>query len=380
MEQQLTPEKQCHVAFLSSLSGMNRKMREDLYAANKPLLWVAEGNRPDLAEKRPMEIVDTCIEALSNSELFICCLLGNDRGQSAGGTLIEVGDVEAQVSYFEIEVFAAAARGLPIVFLETETFSADQRLAEWLEILQRSAVPVLWEEKSKVKDLPARIKNLITRRQELVTNWKTEAEGATKRLLMALVSARGNVEAVRHGGSDLLWSNRNRFERSYSDDQVLQRATALLETVKNQSDPNRKMSRLYFVFRELFARPYTETKSPELLACWNDALGEWWGASSWYGLHNHISMGVISTLGTQAVVRESLKRTAASDVIAPDNLLPPHGPLASAYYSLGKLLVGVQRRTVLKTSLVLTERVIIIRSAVTAIQAFTLCVDVFNFC
>src|SRR4051812_29794977 len=99
-----------HVAFLSSLSGAYQRLREDIYVANKPRLWVAEGNRPDLAGKPPLEIVDTCIDAISRSELFICLLIGDGERRSRGGTLIEVGDVEAQVSYFEIEVFTAAAR------------------------------------------------------------------------------------------------------------------------------------------------------------------------------------------------------------------------------------------------------------------------------
>jgi hypothetical protein len=66
-------------------------------------------------------------------------------------------------------------------------------------------------------------------------------------------------------------SNHNRVERSHSDDEVLQRARALLAAVEAQTDSTRKLGRLYFVFRELFARPYDETKSPDLLACWNDA-------------------------------------------------------------------------------------------------------------
>ena len=81
--------------------------------------------------------------------------------------------------------------------------------------------------------------------------------------------------------------------------------------------------------------PYLETSDPEPLALWNSTFEMWWGSSAWYGLHNHLAMGAIGALWSQHVVRDRLRDY--NKFKDSDDLLPPWGSLASAYYSLARV-------------------------------------------
>lgn len=329
-----------HLAFLSSLSLGLRKLRRDLHDDCRGQLWVAEIDRPDLKTKHPLEIVDVCVQALKQSEVFICVLGGSARATRTGGTAIDVSGLETRVSYFEIEVFQAALSQIPVVLLQRSDFSPGPRMQEFLHVLQRSAVVT-----RRVESLPsgndnARIRKearaAIDDRAELKQKASRTAQSAAGDLVERLASARSQLPNVGAGGTDMLWMHGDSIGEAVGDQATLSRAIALLEIAEAEKQHDRRLSRLYLAFRELMTIPYQTTLDPDVLSAWNSAFDLWCGSASWYGLHNHTTMGVIGGLWSQHVVRQRLAGLTGAKSRAGD-LRPPSGALASAYLSLSRL-------------------------------------------
>jgi hypothetical protein len=332
------------VAFLSSLSDGLENLREQLFADSKGQLWVAEQNRSDLdpGKKHPLEIVDACVDALKQTEIFICVLGGSEQAMLAGGTPIELGGIESLVSYFEIEIFQASLIQIPIVFFERAGFTPGRSMAEFLKVLNRSAVVTRWIKglpNSETTQIRNAVKATIQNRGNLQKRAARQLRRAASDLATRLIATRGRLRDVLAGGSDMLWMQGDRISpkpRKSGDEATLNRAQNLLRIAAEEKRHDHRLSRLYLVFRELMASFYLDSFDPKPLGLWNSAFGLWCGSAAWYGLHNHLALGVIGGLWSQHLVRARLQKDRPSDIINAD-LRPPLGGLASAYLSLAKL-------------------------------------------
>src|SRR6202022_17094 len=99
--------------------------------------------------------------------------------------------------------------------------------------------------------------------------------------------------------SDMLWMLGDSIRTGSPDASTIARARKLLEAAAKEKRHDRRLSRLYLVFRELMTMPSLDTRETEALALWNSAFGMWCGSAAWYGLHNHLAMGVIGGLWSQ---------------------------------------------------------------------------------
>ena len=97
------------------------------------------------------------------------------------------------------------------------------------------------------------------------------------------------------------------------------------------------MSRIWIGVRELWAAPYINSLDLELLQYCNILLGEWAKAGAWYGLHADTPLGCLAALNSVTDVRLQIQQHHSSKVL-PQDTAYPGGALASAKYSIAKLL------------------------------------------
>lgn len=321
-----------HYAFLSSpLLGLQevRGRIHDLDLPDEKRVWVDELDRRNLPEDS-FEILDDLFDRIRKSSVFIV-LLSNERY----GTPLPVGQEQAHASFWEAELFYAALSGKPIkVFWiesagrKTET-SPDPRLASLLQILRFALPRESWSGPYSPEGVVSAV------REYLLTNEDVGKVGRElPRLVEALAVDRG-LDAI--GGSAERESLT--FLNGYLHDPTVRPNVAVIETllrsVQDLGNEERRLSRLWLVFRELSGSRIDEKENADLLPFWNSFFGAWSSAGSWYGLHAHLHLGVLSALTTQARVRQKMKTLRSSKW--PQELTRyPGGPLASSRYSIAR--------------------------------------------
>ncbi len=314
-------------AFLSSLYTEHKKLREDLYSIGKGRLWVAEHSDKALADRPPLEIIDTLIDRVREADLFICVLGGphTGRGTYDHGTPIPVDDRLSNVSYFEIELYQAALLQKPIALFISNGFSPQARLRTVLDILQ-FAFPDAWPTPMDDQEIIEKVGALLeSENQSPVIHYKRLVTGFDNARSKPLKSSGPNREILFLDGA---------FEqrRSFPDKELID---SIISSIDTTVDHERRLARLWIAIRELMAAPYYEPRYKEFRETWNKSLGSWAKAGAWYGLHGHIYMGCVAALHRMAEVREIIRQssTTSKDPVMTGH---PGGPLASAYYSIAK--------------------------------------------
>jgi hypothetical protein len=345
-----------HVAFLSSLSEGLWTLREQLHSDNGGKLWVAEKSDENLKLLHPLARADACITALISSEVFICVLAGEGASAVHGGTPIELDGLESLVSFFEIEVFEAALHSVPLVLLMHKEFRPGRRMEEFLRVLRRSSVVAHSKEKLVNKEIILEVRHAIKNRKALRRAAARGLRRAARTFASELVAQRANLRNVYLGGSDMLWLRGMDMKSDEPDGATFARAKQLLAVAKAQERHDVRLSRLYHAFRDLMTMPYRQTEDREVLHLWDESFGLWCGSAAWFGLHNHVALGVIGGLWSQDLVRQrlmpSLKKNERRE------LVQPWGSLASAYYSLSRLCTPRWRLKVADVGIELANRVI----------------------
>ncbi len=326
-------------AFLSSLTSDLKDLRKGLHAALPSLLWVAEYDYPELnpEAKEPLEIVDALLEQLKLCDLFICVLGGNRNAEGKKGTPIQVSTVSSQVSYFEIEVFQAALHRIPAIFLKRSDFVPSPDLAGFLELLRGCAIEARWIENLSNNQIKFEVERAIGEREELRAASQDRISLAAGELAERLLRQRGNLKGARPGQSDMLFLQGKELFHEHSNGSF-DKAKTLLASASRESRHDHRLARLYLALRELMSMPDRHSEDSELLLLWNDLLDMWWGSAAWYGLHNHLSMGALGALSSQLKIRDRLSIYFPKE----KGFRPPLGSLASAYFSLSKLVLDKQ--------------------------------------
>jgi hypothetical protein len=104
-------------------------------APGQMFTWIAERSEPDLSkpDHDPLAVVDRLVEVLQTSQLYVCILADQRGGTADHGSPISVGSNDTAVSYFEIELYAAAMYGKPVHLYLLEGFSPGPRLQKLLD-------------------------------------------------------------------------------------------------------------------------------------------------------------------------------------------------------------------------------------------------------
>jgi hypothetical protein len=337
------PERKYRV-FLSSFSSEDGVPWDD----RSPLRWIrqraamlsgvyvaeqADRGLGDLVNANEhLAVVDTLLEQLSHCEHLICILGGARRGSFEHGTPIAISGRASATTYFEIELFQAAARRMRTDVFILKGFDPGPRLRALLRIVGR-ALPLSLDDQPREKEEILQLIEDVASRQSLRPAPAKCAGWLAEEFFADRVKGISPIDNVLFLGGET-------ETRSVKPDKWL--IEELLNEYETLPDMQRRMSRLWIAARELMSVSYlpgeesSDTKRV-FLPLWNRVLGHWWGCAAWSGLHAHIFGSTIAALNSQTVVREELRNIGMKSTDAVE-VNDPIGPLASAYYSLAKTL------------------------------------------
>jgi hypothetical protein len=284
-------------------------------------MWVAEYSNRELTSQTPWrEIVDTCVAGVVDCDLLIALLFRR------WGAAIPVDDAgPSATSFLEIELFHAAPRRVPVVFLEVEDFQPDPELARLIEVLKSVTRGEQWLRVPE-RELEAKALAVID---------AVAAKDLAPPSLVALPDALSDERSFRRLPDELRSTRLSLLGRfgpsteaaSYSGD----RAGALLADARrlgsdgplNYAD---RLSRLWMALRELSKLP-AEALDPRALAAWTEVADLWASPAAWLQLHGPLRLGVLAALQTKGDLNGRYR----------PNVEPPYGAFASEAYSIGKV-------------------------------------------
>lgn len=278
-------------------------------------IWLAE----DFAQLNPSSTLSPlekalfCVEGVRQADTYVAVV------RSRYGSGIDLAAHErTQASFFELELFEAALLQKPALIFILKGAELSDRLEGLLRLLAPAFPGLVWISLDE-DEIYRRVSRLV---EVLDHPWR--------RLRLNPVAP--SVRRV----SDQLTSHRHQLYDplgelppfQFLDGRIDQSATApseavvedLLGRVDRESSHHIRLVLLWMAIRELMGAP---PNSPEGQACealWERALGSWTRSGSWYGLHGHLLMGCLGSLGSLARIQ----------ALRLGRLTPPHGPLGAS--------------------------------------------------
>ncbi|MFN8321251.1 MAG: hypothetical protein U0T74_01215 [Chitinophagales bacterium] len=348
-------------AFISSLSFELRGFRSGLFdVINKDknhdhLQVYIDEKKHDGENDKPLTTVDRLIERINKSELVIVILSRADlKGRYEAmcskqielvdsGTLIHFEGSEdydriqqhTLVSFWEVELFRIALGGKPVYFLVEYGFELDKNpnlngffeAASWLSLNMK-----VYNTKLELFQL---IKEAI--RLDHFRNFSSQLKTLTPNQLNAtlwLKKKNPNYSDYWSFPKCAIEKNESLSRREKASAFILKQ----LPEMKNEGNIEKRLSRLWFIYRELFRFDINDDANAVYLPHWNDFFSMWGSSSLWYGLHSEsMSLGGLATFRQQWNVRLRIKanKSKFSNMNDKDYAFPA-GSFASAYYSIGK--------------------------------------------
>ena len=333
--------------FLSSLSTNLGGLRATLAVEFEPNLWVAEIDDPTLINFDELLRVDACVRSVMQSRLLVCLLGGDTDARNNWGTTIVAEEINTVVSYFEIEVIHAILNRIPVIILAREDYRPAPRLAAFISVLKDVGVAVLWREGLKDGEIETAIRKVIHEEEK----WRREGEDRRQMFAHSLANDIRKSHPLSRKLSEKLpatrWFAGHRIATSGERLGNQEKAKALIELARTSVGYDKILTRLYMAASELMLIQEPEEAVGQTLILWLDLLEIWGSSAAWIGMHNHLNLGVISTLASQAVLRERIEQTMPEYA----RTASVDGAFASAYYSFGKQCTEVtDQQAVLKAA------------------------------
>jgi tetratricopeptide (TPR) repeat protein len=230
------------------------------------------------------------------------------------------------VSFLENEIYEAALYHNDVHIFLMEPFNPDSKLNGLLEIIRTIRPDIVPNKILAKQDMLDAIERIIsktknTRRRK----WSL----SLRKLVGQLAYSRG------YPNPDIEFFDKVFHPVSARPDKDHLRI--LLEDITDELSIEKRLTRMWIALRELSAAPYNDASFKEFLPYWNQALGVWAGAASWYGLHGHLYAGRLAAVNSLIDVRQRLKASGSK----PDATQRDQGDLggrASEYYSIAKLI------------------------------------------
>lgn len=324
--------------FVSSPTAGNLELRAKLHALGKRLgreIWVAEKSNPALIDEDALSIVGTLVEMVRISDWFVCLLGSPDHGAP-----IALGTSDAQVSHFEIELYQAVMMGKPILVLQRTGFRPGERLAALLEILQRALPTFEMRREATDREILDIVEQLLAGWKNALQRWVPVRPGLRSRLVQQFAARRAKVAPANSLAPEIffldgVFERRREPPREWFVDELLARSEG--------AATQQQLTLMWLAIRELMPEPPTERCPPELLKRWNQTLVTWNGAACWYGLHGHLYMGALATLGTLDRTRAAIRAQGGLG-LDEATIREPSGAFASATYSLARLMPTARGR------------------------------------
>lgn len=320
-------------------------LRARIAAIDRDRIWIAERDGREISPDAgwsPLDIVDRCLDEIDAAERFFF-LVG-----SRFGTSVSIADRNFASSFTELELFYAVANEKPVYVFQIEGESEATDLLRLVEALSFGI-----DEKRVFVGSPAEITERVQRLLDIAAK-PAKATVRPRRLLS------GHLASARH--------------RDFANEKLFQEIEFLkgepvgvlitrpdldlvrecLTNLKRQTRTDRKMSRAWLALRLLMGRHYRDERDDEVLALWEEALKAWSQFAGWRGLHSHIWLGHIASLGSLRHVRDLRGRAPALPLTGEhgDDLF---GAFASVYYSLAKSGASDHKASFMSRSLAYLE-------------------------
>jgi hypothetical protein len=322
--------------FLSSVfdepSGTPLPIREKIKAltggahvpAGERPIWVAEDfdelNRASTLSR--LAKAQFCVEGVRACDGFLAILT------ERFGSKIEVDGVgQVPTSYLELELMEAALLSKPsFIFLQSD-FTPSKELANLLNLLRPAFPDMVLERLSEVRILE-RVKRIVERVENPFLRWRPLRMPSKRLFIDTLFRLRHRPYRVKDEPPPIRFLDGG-FDATVTDVGV-DMVEPLLDQASREPNYQNRLTILWLAIRSLMGVPYTNPAFRKFVPLWEDALGAWNSAAAWYGLHGHAAMAGLAALGSLAEARSCI--APASDPIHGI----PHGPIASAYYSIAK--------------------------------------------
>ena len=291
----------------------------------KRVIWVAEDFDEltrGVSSLSALEQALFCVEGVRECEYFLAILTERFGSEI---DLDQVGQVPT--SFFELELMAAALFGKPTFIYVDSRFDPSERLAAFLELV-RPAFPDMSLEKLPEDEIFRRVERLVKQIEHPLLR-RIPLRIPRKRLFVdTLFRLRHRPYRVREEPPPIRFLD-GRFDPSIKATRADQ-VPALLDRARQEQNLRRRLVILWFAVHALMGAPYTDPLYRDFIPLWEDTLGLWNAAAAWSGLHGHAAMAGLAALGSLAAARSIV--AAGSDPLHGI----PHGPIASAYYSIAK--------------------------------------------
>lgn len=325
-------ERKTFPVFVSSLCrranlwDLRAKIYEDI--GKSTYVYVDEQFKPrNIEQQEDLEAADELIGRVREADTFICIL-----GGSSHGSPIKIEEYSSNVSFFEIELFQAALLQKEIHVFVRDDFAPDPKLDSLLGIL-KIAFPewrnIKRQTESEILSGVERVVENALHRHKIKP--LLQLQTPIKRLVQDFYTTRAKYSV---NPSVFFLDNATDSRSVEPRREILQ---SIGGNIDQQSNEEKRLSRLWIGLRELMVCGYEDISDEELLGYWNHFLAEWARAGAWYGLHADTPLGCLAALNSMTRVRERII-TLNPKTIGPHDMAYPGGALASSKYSIAKRL------------------------------------------
>lgn len=288
-------------------------------------IWVAEDFqqlKPYDNALSPLEKALFCVAGVRECDYFLA-ILSHKPGSEI--PVDRIGDVPT--SFFELELTAAALFQKPSFIFLHNGFERSEKLEQFLNLIKPVFPDMAIEELSE-KEICRRVERLVKRVESPVLRNIPLRMPHKALFIDTLFRLRHRSYRVHDEPPPIRFLDDRR-------DLTVNKKRAdivppLLERAREEPNFENRLILLWFAIHALMGVPYTDPTCRDYVSLWEDALGAWNSAGAWYGLHGHAAMAGLAALGSLAAARSSI--APPTDPIRGI----PHGPIASAYYSIAK--------------------------------------------
>jgi hypothetical protein len=275
--------------------------------------WLAEykgHNDPSLPWT---QIIDRCVNALIDSELFLSVLCERSGSRLA----LDSRHGSAVSSVFEIELFYASLRLKPSFFFIVRGYEPEPELRSLIQLLRLDDGGhwFVGSENDIDNEIRALFRAIVAGRN---------LPGLLPNFCDLIAPSRSFREIEKETHSEQL-SLIGRFPPTDRSGYSPQRVGYLLDEAEKAESRTDQLSRLWMALRDL-SRPDFESGDRQMTALWARLARQLPTVSAWLGLHGPLNLGVVAAYQTQNALRRLGSLSAAEF---------PFGPFASEFYSIG---------------------------------------------
>lgn len=289
------------------------------YGGETPI-WMGE-DFYELKPKAPYSKVEQalfCVEGVLKCDVYVAVIINKH------GSRVEISKgAEAQASFFELELLAAAVSGKPTFVYILKGNEPEGKMAALLNLLGPSLPGLCTIPKTEDEILKSVASILQWIRHPILSRLSRFIPSRTIMYEQLGYRHHRKYDPKTQFPNVQFLSQLHDPTFSPPSFEVVERLIADLDSYSSHQS---KLALLWMVIRELMGERLDKNTRQAVIFYWQTVLLKWTGSAAWYGLHGHAQMGCLGALSTAARISSNL----------PKVMEVPHGALASEYYSIAR--------------------------------------------